>query len=107
MWSLNIVLFNKVAVELTSTPQTYHEPSDTDPFHREPYISSFKAIDGTFDATLIVIHTDPDEATDEINGLDAVVEYAQGSYPDDQDFIVMGDRVIINTNQKIFINSRQ
>jgi len=95
VWSLNIVLFNKVAVELTSTPQTYHEPSDTDPIHREPYISSFRAIDGTFDATfdatLIVIHTDPDEATAEINGLSAVVEYAQGSYPDEQDFIVMGD----------------
>jgi len=46
---------------------------------------------GNFDATLIIIHTDPDEATEEINGLGAVVEYAQGSYPDEQDFIVMGD----------------
>ena len=46
---------------------------------------------GNFNATFIVIHTDPDEATEEINGLGAVVTYAQGSYPDDQDFIVMGD----------------
>ena len=84
-------IFNTQTVELTSTPKTYPEPSDTDPFHREPYISSFKVIDGTFDATFIVIHTDPDEATDEINGLGAVVEYAQGSYPDEADFIVMGD----------------
>ena len=40
---------------------------------------------------LFVIHTDPDEATEEINGLGIVVEYAQGTYPDEQDFIVMGD----------------
>jgi hypothetical protein len=46
---------------------------------------------GNFDATFIIIHTDPDEATPEINGLGAVVEYAQGTHPDEQDFIVMGD----------------
>ena len=48
-------------------------------------------MNGNFDATFIVIHTDPDEATDEINGLDAVVEYAQDKDPDERDFIVMGD----------------
>jgi len=74
-----------------STPQTYLEPSNSDPFHRQPYIASFRALGGNFDATFIIIHTDPDEATDEINGLGAVVTYAQGSYPDEQDFIVMGD----------------
>ena len=46
---------------------------------------------GNFDATFIVIHTDPDEATEEINGLGAVVEYALSSYPDEMDFVVMGD----------------
>ena len=46
---------------------------------------------GNFNATFMVIHTDSDEATDEINGLGAVVTYAQGSYPDEMDFIVMGD----------------
>jgi deoxyribonuclease-1-like protein len=53
--------------------------------------ASFEALNGNFDATFITIHTDPDEATEEINGLGAVVAYAQGSYPDEQDFIVMGD----------------
>jgi len=84
-------IYNTDAVELTSTPQTYPEPPNTDPFHREPYIASFRALGGNFDATLIVIHTDPDEATEEINELGAVVEYAQSSYPEEQDFIVMGD----------------
>ncbi|MCG7849626.1 MAG: hypothetical protein MIO93_10670 [ANME-2 cluster archaeon] len=72
-------------------PRHTLEPDCTDPFHREPYIASFRASNGNFDATFITIHTDPDEATAEINGLDAVVNYAQGTYPDEQDFIVMGD----------------
>jgi len=84
-------IFNTQTVEVTSTPHTYPEPDGTDPFHREPYIAYFRALGGNFDATLIVIHTDPDAATDEINGLSAVVEYAQGTYPDEADFIVMGD----------------
>jgi len=82
---------NTKTVELTSIPQTYPEPSGTDPFPREPYIASFRALGGNFDATFIVIHTDPDEATAEINGLGAVVTYAQSSYPEEKDFIVMGD----------------
>jgi len=64
------------------------------------------AIKGNFDVTLIVIHTDPDEATEEINALVDVVKYTQRTYPDEQDFIVMGDtnytydRIII-TNQTV------
>ena len=84
-------IYNTQTVELTDTPHTYPEPNETDPFHREPYIASFKALGGNFDVTLMVIHTDPDEATEEINALDAVVEYAQSVYADEQDFIVMGD----------------
>ena len=84
-------IFNNQTVELTDTPHTYPEPNSTDPFHREPYIASFRVLDGNFDATLITIHVDPDEATEEINALDDVVRYAQSTYPDEQDFIVMGD----------------
>jgi len=84
-------IFNTDAVELTSSPQTYPEPNGTDPFHREPYIASFRALGGNFDAIFIVLHADPEEATAEINGLGAVVTYAQSTYPEEQDFIVMGD----------------
>ena len=84
-------IYNTQTVKLTDTPYTYPEPAGTDPFHREPFIASFKALNGNFDVTLITIHTDPDEATDEINTLDGVVRYAQSVYPDEQDFIVMGD----------------
>ncbi|KAF5417300.1 MAG: hypothetical protein C5S48_00645 [Candidatus Methanogaster sp.] len=84
-------IYNNQIVELTGTPHTYPEPNGTDPFHREPYIASFRVLDGNFDATLIAIHTDPDEATEEINALDDVVRYAQSTHPDENDFIVMGD----------------
>ena len=84
-------IYNTQTVELVGEPHTYPEPSGTDPFHREPYIASFKALHGNFDVTLLTIHADPDEATDEINMLDDVVEYVQGMYSDEQDFIVMGD----------------
>jgi len=84
-------LYNTQTTLLKSDPYTYPEPAGTDPFHREPYIATFGAINGDFDATLITIHTDPDEATDEINSLDAVVDYAVSHTPFDQDVIVMGD----------------
>ena len=84
-------IYNNQTVELTGTPHTYPEPNGTDPFHRQPYIASFRALNGNFDVTLITIHTDPDEATDEINALDGVVKYVQSTHPDEQDFIVMGD----------------
>jgi len=46
--------------------------------------------DGNYDGVLISIHTDPDEVTEEINGLDEVLEYAQGIYEGEKDFIIMG-----------------
>ncbi|RCV63636.1 Metal-dependent hydrolase, endonuclease/exonuclease/phosphatase family [Methanophagales archaeon] len=84
-------IYNNQTVKLNGTPHIYPEPNGTDPFHREPYIASFAAVNGSFDVTLLVIHTDPDEATEEINALDVVVKYTQNKYPDEQDFIVMGD----------------
>ncbi|MDR6221923.1 hypothetical protein [Methanococcoides alaskense] len=69
----------------------FSEPEGTDPFHRQPYIASFKSLHGDYDAVLIVIHTDPDEATEEINALDEALEHAQDVYPDEQDFIILGD----------------
>ncbi|KXS43136.1 MAG: metal-dependent hydrolase [Methanolobus sp. T82-4] len=74
-----------------SNAYTYPEPNGTDPFHRQPYIASIEALQGNYDATLIVIHTDPDEATEEINGLDDVLSYAQSQNPEENDFVIMGD----------------
>ncbi|MEL4304338.1 exonuclease/endonuclease/phosphatase family protein [Methanococcoides sp. LMO-2] len=84
-------IYDTTTVAVTGIPETYPEPEGTDPFHRQPYISSFSAVGGDYDAVLMVIHTDPDEATEEINALDDVLEYAQMSYPDEGDFVIMGD----------------
>lgn len=84
-------LYNTKTVQLSGTPHTYPEPDGLDPFHREPYIAAFNASGGNFDAVLIVVHTDPDEATQEINALRDVVDHAQRLYPDEGDIILMGD----------------
>ncbi len=82
-------LYNTQKIELIGTPYTYPEPADM--FHREPYVSEFKAKNGNFDFVLINIHTDPDTTTQEINDLPKVVEDAKGRYQGEEDFIVMGD----------------
>jgi len=84
-------IFNNETVNLNGTPETYPEPNGTDPFHREPYVAYFRAVNGSFDVVLIVCHLDPDEATAEINALDAVVNYTREKYPTEEDIIIMGD----------------
>ncbi len=84
-------IYNTAKVELTGTPQTYPEEQGTDPFHREPFIASFKSADGDFIATFATIHTDPDEAEEEIAALSGVAEYCTTILPDDEMVILMGD----------------
>jgi endonuclease/exonuclease/phosphatase family metal-dependent hydrolase len=62
-----------------------------DHFHREPFIAQFKTQKGNFDFVLITIRTEPDSATKEINALPVVVKDAQSRFPDEKDFIVLGD----------------
>lgn len=84
-------IYNSEKVELASTPQTYPEDAGTDPFHREPYIASFRSTDGDFIATFATIHTDPDEAEEEIAALTEVAEYCTEVLPEDEMVILMGD----------------
>lgn len=46
-------IFNSNTVEPAADPQTYPESEETDLFRRQPYIASFKATEGNFDATLL------------------------------------------------------
>jgi endonuclease/exonuclease/phosphatase family metal-dependent hydrolase len=84
-------IFNTESVEVSGEPQTYPEANGSDDFHREPFIAAFSSTEGNFDAVLMVIHTDPDEATEEINALDDVLAYSQSIYPEEKDFIILGD----------------
>jgi len=83
--------YNMETVRLQGVPQTYPEPEGTDPFHREPFIVRFEGIHDPVSAVCAVIHTDPDEATEEINALPAVVDWITTTYPSEPDVIVMGD----------------
>jgi endonuclease/exonuclease/phosphatase family metal-dependent hydrolase len=84
-------LFNTETIELVGSGITYPEPAGTDPFPREPFIASFKTIGGNFDFVLINIHTKPDDATNEISHLPNVIEFARQSFPEEEDFILLGD----------------
>ncbi len=75
---------------LIGTPQTYPEP-EGDVFHREPYAALFAGREGGFSAVLITVHTDPDEAGEEIGALAEVVPWAQEAFGGEEDVIVMGD----------------
>ena len=68
---------------------TFDDPADY--FHRDPFIASFKTKNGDFDFVLITLQTDPDDASREINAIPIVVKDAQKHFPDEQDFIVLGD----------------
>ncbi len=82
-------LYNTQTILQIGSPYIY--PDSNDLFQREPYVAEFKAKSGNFNFVLIVIHTDPDTATQEINDLPKVVEDARGRYQSEGDFIVMGD----------------
>lgn len=84
-------IYDSSRIRLAGEPDTYPEPEGTDPFHREPYISAFEFPAENFSFVLLTVHTDPDEAEEEINSLAGVVEYARAAYPEEDDFIVMGD----------------
>jgi len=52
---------------------------------------TFRSNTGTFDAVLILIHTKPDDAKNEIDELDNVVKYAKSIYHGQENYIIMGD----------------
>jgi len=67
---------------------TYEDPDDI--FHREPFMAYFKIKNNSFDFVLINIHTDPDEATREINSLTLAALKARELF-NDRDIIILGD----------------
>ncbi len=81
--------YNTQTIRQIGDPYIY--PDSTDMFQREPYIAEFKSRSGSFDFVAITIHTEPDNATQEINDLPKVVDNAKSRYPDEGDFIIMGD----------------
>lgn len=71
-----------------------------DHFHWEPFVAQFKTLKGNFDFVLITIHTEPDAATEEINALPMVIKDAQQRFPNEKDFILLGD---LNADCRYFV----
>lgn len=66
---------------------TYSDPSDL--FEREPFLAKFNS--SSFDFVLITIHIKPEDAYNEINALHSVLQDAKSKFPDEGDFIILGD----------------
>lgn len=69
-------------------------PDESDQFQREPWVTRFETVDG-FSFVLISVHTKPDDGgaitIGEISALHDVRLWAQSIYPDEDDFIILGD----------------
>jgi hypothetical protein len=62
------------------------------PFPQAALYRLYRGLTGQLRSTLIVFpHRHPDNATEEINGLDEVLSYAQSQNPDENDFVIGDD----------------
>jgi len=82
--------YDASVIEALSRGQLYDD-SVQDYFVREPYVAQFEVIDGGFTFVAITVHTQPDNTVAEIGHLEDVVAWAQDQYPDEDDFIILGD----------------
>jgi endonuclease/exonuclease/phosphatase family metal-dependent hydrolase len=82
--------YNAAKVSLMAEPSLYDD-SGKDRFAREPYTARFKTKKGNFTFVLVTVHTDPDEAVDEIGSLDDVVKWSRKKYSQEKEIIVLGD----------------
>ena len=65
--------------------------SGGDLFHREPYIGLFRDKASGLRFVLIAIHTDPDEATEEIYALSLAAQDARSHFSGESHIVILGD----------------
>lgn len=82
--------YDAAVISAQSEGQLYDD-SANDFFVREPYVARFEVLDGGFTFVAITVHTQPDGAVAEIGRLEDVVDWAKDEFPDEDDFIVLGD----------------
>lgn len=70
---------------------TLFDDSGHDYFQREPYLTHFRLKENGHSFVLINIHTRPEAAVEEIAALAAVFDWARARYPDEDDFVAVGD----------------
>jgi endonuclease/exonuclease/phosphatase family metal-dependent hydrolase len=87
-------LFDRESVEVDRS-QLYTVDDPDDLLHREPLVGWFRvrgpATDQAFTFSLVNIHTDPDETTQELNVLDDVFRVVRDDGRGEDDVILLGD----------------
>lgn len=68
-----------------------HYPNTDCDFAREPFAGQFQSLKSDYTFVLITLHVKPDDALDEISSLEKVFEWAKFQYPNEDDFILLGD----------------
>lgn len=82
--------YDREVVEPLSAGSLYDD-SLNDWFVREPYLARFRVVGGGFTFVAVTVHTQPDNAVAEIGHLHDVVQSARAQFPEEDDFIVLGD----------------
>ena len=73
---------------------TFTDPPDgttVDLFQREPFIARFRTVSGDFDFVIIDIHSEPDNTPAELDNMSRVMDWAKSLFPEEDDFIILGD----------------
>ena len=68
-----------------------HYPNTDCDFAREPFAGQFQSLKSDYTFVLITLHVKPDDALNEISSLGKVFEWAKFQYPNEDDFILLGD----------------
>ncbi len=87
-------IYDTATVSLVSgSNYTFADPpagTVRDLFQREPFVARFNTTGG-FDFVLIVLHTEPDGTPQELADLVLVLDDARQHFPDEADFVMLGD----------------
>ena len=83
------------ATRIEPIDQPFVVPDVEDWIHREPFVCRFRVRglppELAFTFVLINIHTDPDLTDEELQAMASIYRYVKEEYPDEDDFIVLGD----------------
>ena len=71
--------------------EEHHYPDTDCDFSREPFAARFQSSEYGYSFVLITLHVKPDDALNETEALVNVFEWAKFQYPDEDDFILLGD----------------
>lgn len=84
------VYFDTATVQRLPGDRLYDD-SEHDRFQREPYLTHLKSVRGDFSFVLIDIHTRPESAISEIEGLEQVFHWTEQAFPGEGNVIALGD----------------